>query len=41
MNYSSVKKEYEEVIKKKQEMIINEDRDKGRTLRDLLDKQMN
>lgn len=39
MNYSSVKKKYEEALKKKQEMIINEDRGNGRTLRDLLDKQ--
>lgn len=38
MNYSEVKNEYEEAIKKKQEMLINEDTDMGRKLRSSLDK---
>ncbi len=38
MNYSGVRKEYEEAIRKKQDILINEDTDRGRKLRDLLDK---
>lgn len=38
MNYTGAKKEYEEAIKKKQEMIINEDTNNGRKLRSSLDK---
>lgn len=38
MNYSEVKNEYEEAIKKKQDILINEDTDMGRKLRSSLDK---
>ncbi|WMM24834.1 hypothetical protein RBU61_18195 [Tissierella sp. MB52-C2] len=39
INYSWVKDEYQQSIKKKQDMIINEDTHRGRKLHDLLDKQ--
>ena len=38
INYSEVKEEYEQLINKKQDMIINEDTHRGRKLRDLLNK---
>lgn len=36
-NYLGIEDEYQQLIKKKQEMIINEDNHRGRRLRDLLD----
>lgn len=38
INYSEVKEEYQQLIKKKQDMIINEDTHRGGKLRDLLNK---
>lgn len=37
MKYSGISEEYQQAIRQKQEMLINEDTDNGRKLRDLLD----